>query len=109
MDKTYADEADLLGDYADETKDVETSKGLVVVRPLTRIELVEAKRKAKGDEADYESRLISKALVRPELTPGKVKAWFGKAPAGDSVAIMDAVAELSGMAEGARKSGVPGA
>lgn len=108
MDKTYAAEADLLADVEAETREVETSRGVVVVRALTRGEATEAKKKSKGDDTDYENRIVAKAMVQPAMNTVKVAAWFAKAPAGDSVKITNAIAELSGMAEGARKSGVSG-
>lgn len=78
--------------------------GDVTVRGLSRGEVQRAK---ELPEDQRENALISLALVDPELTPEEVAEWLDGAPAGDSVAVMNAVAELSGMTEGARKSGVP--
>lgn len=79
--------------------------GDVTVRGLSRSE-VKAAQQLPEDER--ENVLIALAIVDPELTPEEVGEWLDSAPAGDSTAVMDAVAELSGMSEGARKSGVPG-
>lgn len=83
------------------------SGGQVTIRPITRNEalrmhsLVEAGEVATGD--DY---LISTALVDPEMSIEDVAQWGDTAPAGDLVALSEAVARLSGMTAGAPKSGV---
>lgn len=79
---------------------------VVAVRALSRGEVAKAKKDFSKDQV--ENALISLALVDPKLTPEEVAEWLDEAPAGDSVAVMSAVAELSGMSEGADKSGVPG-
>lgn len=80
--------------------------GNVTVRALSRGEVSRVKRDFPEDQV--ENALISLALVDPALTPEEVGEWLDEAPAGDSVAVMGAVAELSGMSEGADKSGLPG-
>lgn len=77
--------------------------GNVTVRALSREE-VKACRDDNGKT--QENKLIAAALVDPVLTPDEVSAWLDDAPAGDSLDVMDAISDLSGMAEGAAKRGV---
>lgn len=79
--------------------------GFVLVRGLSRGEVTAAK--DDFPEEQRENALIAMALVDPEMTVDEVGQWLDTAPAGDSVAVMTAVAELSGITEGARKSSVP--
>jgi hypothetical protein len=78
--------------------------GVVVVRALTRAEVKACR--DKGDN-DIENHMIAAALVDPEMTPDEVAQWLDGAPAGDSVAVSEAVARLSGFDEGAQKSRLP--
>ena len=99
------------------TDTVELDAGVEVqIKALTRGE-VEACRKGKPENDVYERRLIAAALVDPVMSYADVTRWLDGdpeddtdegAPAGDSVRVMKAIAELSGLAEGAPKSGVPG-
>lgn len=77
----------------------------VVVRALSRGEVQDA-RAANASNTTYENRLIAAALVDPEMTPAEVGEWLADAPAGDSVKVMTAIADLSGLSEGAPKSRV---
>lgn len=78
--------------------------GIVTVRALSREEV----KACKDDNGKtQENKLIARGMVDPVLTPEEVSEWLDEAPAGDSLAVMDAIADLSGMAEGAQKSGVP--
>jgi hypothetical protein len=70
---------------------------VVVVRALSRGEVEQAKKDYKKD--GLENALISMALLDPKMTPEEVDEWLADAPAGDSVAVMSAVSELSGMSE----------
>lgn len=74
----------------------------VVVRALSRGEVKEVKDKYPQDQA--ENVLVSMSLVDPKMTPEEVTAWLDEAPAGDSVAVMEAVAELSGLSKEVAKS-----
>lgn len=89
------------------TRDVEIpGLGTVTVRALTRAQVKSAKEYPE-DEVDL--RLITAAIVDPEdVTFEDVAQWLDNAPMGDYVAVMDAIAELSGISAGADKSGVPG-
>lgn len=89
---------------------------VVMVRGLSSGEVREIK-KEHPNEAEAENAFIAKALVDPVMTYEEVTLWLSGdpndpddhgAPAGDGVAVMQAVADLSGISEGARKSRVPG-
>lgn len=96
-----------------DTEDVPIGDSSVKVRRLTRAEVkaaTEEARDGKGvvDHDRAEILFISKALVDPEMTPDEVTEWLDGAPAGDSVAVMTVVSRLSGLEEGAQKSGHAG-
>ncbi|MCE7008729.1 hypothetical protein LWC34_38850 [Kibdelosporangium philippinense] len=78
--------------------------GAVTVRGLTRAEV---RQYTEKDGTADENGMIACALVDPEMTADEVGQWLDGAPAGDSVAVMDAIARLSGFDEGAQKSRVP--
>lgn len=88
-----------------ETEKVPIGDLTVVVRALSREEVTEL-RDEKASAHTFENRLIAAAMVVPELTALEVAQWLDGAPAGDSVKVMTAVAELSGIDEGAQKSSV---
>lgn len=100
------DKALLLARKASNTRKVPINGvGDVTVRGLTRAEVKQVNE--DYDEDQRENAIIAKALVDPEMTPGEVAEWLDLAPAGDSVAVMNAVAELSGMSEGDATKSVP--
>lgn len=79
------------------------SGGQVRVRGLTRDEALEVQ-EAEGTAA-RDNITIARGLVEPALTVEEVAQWAKSAPAADSIEISRAVARLSGMVEGAGKSG----
>lgn len=82
----------------------------VRIRALTRDEVLQADKMAEEDDhAGRDDYIIATALVEPALTIEDVKAWGATAPAGDLVTITEAIAEESGLKQGAPKSGVPAA
>jgi glycine cleavage system H lipoate-binding protein len=99
------DKSKLLAKRAGNTREVELPNvGTVTVRGLTKIE-VEA---CKGaSDATEDVKIIATGLVDPELTEEEVAQWLGSAPAGEYVAVMTAITELSGLAEGAAQKSVP--
>lgn len=99
------DKSVLLGRKASTTRTVTINgAGVIIVRGLTRGE-VQAINDEYGDDPNHENALIAAAMVDPEMTVEEVACWLEDAPAGDSVEVMTAVAELSGISEGsARKS-----
>jgi len=95
------------------TEEVDLGEGTVTVRGLVRAEITRARVAAsKGSKenqvATLDNHYIAAGLVEPEMTVEEVAAWLAEAPAGDSVAVLSVIQELSGLAEGAQKSGVPG-
>lgn len=97
---------------SEKTEEVDLGGGTVIVRGLSRGEVTAAKAAAKGSRENQidavENHLIAAALVAPEMTVEEVAEWLEYAPAGDAVAVMAAIQELSGLAEGAQKSRVAG-
>lgn len=89
------------------TLEVPVGDGTVLIRAVSREEVVEAREDDPTDSL-YEARLVSTALVEPEMTPDEVMDWFKTALAGDTVRVMNEVASLSGMDKVATKSGVVG-
>lgn len=90
--------------------------GTVRVRGLSRVEVI-AMRKATDNDPDtldgkralvIERKLIAAAMVDPKLTESEVARWQDAAPAGELEPVTARISELSGMVEGASKSGVPG-
>jgi hypothetical protein len=80
--------------------------GTVRVRGLSRAEALGIQ--ALGDDtAAVEHRILLLGLVDPKLTAEDVAEFYAAAPAGEIDPIVSAVVELSGLAEGASKSGVP--
>lgn len=100
------DKAKLLAKRTNGTRKVTIpGVGAVTVRGLTRAQV-----KAARDDNDdiVENRLIAAALVDPVLTPDEVAEWLDHAAAGEAVAVMQAISDLSALGEGAQKSGVSG-
>ena len=84
--------------------------GTVRVRGLSRGEVF-ALRKAKEagklkDDAAWDRRLVSLAMVNPPMTEIEVGEWQDSSPAGELEDVTKKIQELSGMAEGADKSNV---
>ena len=77
--------------------------GVVRFRALTRGEALEIVGK-EMPYADMERRLLSAALVDPQLTEDDVKAWQDAAPAGELEPICEAIQKLSGLEEVAAKA-----
>jgi hypothetical protein len=89
--------------------------GTIRVRGLSRAEvMVMRKATDTADNLDgprvlvLERKMIAAAMVDPELTEAEVGQWQTAATAGELEPVTDRIQELSGMVEGAGKSGVPG-
>lgn len=94
----------------DQTRTVPSHAGDLLVRGLNRAEVLKLKGlRADGtlDAAEFEAHMVAKGMVTPEMTPAEVEKWqqadLAGGPLGD---VSDAIAELSGLGEGASKSGV---
>jgi hypothetical protein len=91
--------------------DVQLAKGKVRVRGLSRGEVfaLQAAKSAGDlkDEGAWERRMVSLAMLAPKLTEDQVGEWQQGPAGGDLEAVTNKVSELSGLGEGADKSGVP--
>lgn len=99
------DKAKLLAKREGSYRDVEVDVGTVRVRGLTRTQVRQC-RDETGKTIDVE--LIALGMVDPELTTEEAGVWLDTAPAGDYVKVLTAISDLSGLSEGADKSGLPG-
>jgi hypothetical protein len=97
------DKAELLARKATDNTDTVPigDIGSVTVRGLSAGEVERAK-----ESDDYLGHLLSAALLDPTMTPTEVRTWLDTAPGGDTVTVIDKVAMLSGLEEGAQKSNV---
>lgn len=77
----------------------------VAIRALTRDEVLASQELATLREKD--NYIVSAGMTDPKMSVEDVAAWASGADAGDLVAVSDAIAELSGLKQGAGKSGVP--
>lgn len=98
------DKAALLAARADSTRAVEVpGVGEVLVRGLTRAEVLAIQDLGPVDRAELEAKLLALALVDPALTEAEAKQWQAVAPAAELEPISDAILGLSGMRENALK------
>lgn len=109
----YASPEALIKVAVDEEDLVLPSGALVRVRGLSRGEVFMLQKcKADGgikDEAGWERRMVSLALLAPKLTEDQVGNWQDGPAGGDLEELTLKIKELSKLGEGADKSGVPGA
>ena len=78
----------------------------VAIRALTRDEALTMQN--LDGLADKDNFIIATGMTSPTMTIDDVAAWAAAGDAGDLVAVSEAIAELSGLQQGAGKSGVPG-
>lgn len=90
---------------ADTLDTVDLEDFVVTVRGLTHDEVEMAQK--FDDSAKRDRLLVVMGMVDPVLTPADVEEWFKIAPAGDLVRVLEKLAQLSGLDEGAGKSRVP--
>jgi hypothetical protein len=91
--------------------------GTVRVRGLSRDEVVGIRKATDNDPATVdgkralvlERKMIALAMIDPELSEADAGQWQRIAPAGELEPVTDKIQELSGLAEGATKSALPGA
>ena len=76
----------------------------VAIRALTRDEVLEMQ--ALPQPADRDNFVVATGMTDPKLSIDDVAAWAAESDAGDLVAVSEAVAELSGLKQGAGKSRV---
>lgn len=80
--------------------------GTIRVRGLSRGEVFMTQQ-AKGTEA-MERKIVALGMVDPPMNEDDVKQWQRNSPAGELEIVVDKIRQLSGLGEGADKSGVPG-
>lgn len=97
----------------DETATIPSHAGDIVVRPLSRAEVLalKAERAAGMTLAEFEAHMVSHAMVTPAMTPAEVAVWQAASKAGGTVLdeVIETITDISGMGQGASKSGVSGA
>lgn len=71
--------------------------GTVRVRGLSRFELLLAGKTGGDDTAAMERKMLSFAMVDPDLSEKDVEAWQKASPAGEIAPVVAAVNELSGV------------
>jgi hypothetical protein len=104
----YASFDDLVaGSLDDDAEDLTLPSGRVVrVRGLSRHELM-FNGKGTDDSELIERRNVVSCLVAPKLTLPQVEQWQRRAPAGGDFRVLsEKIRDLSGLGEGADKSGV---
>jgi hypothetical protein len=82
--------------------------GVVTVRGLSRAEVTHLGKLA-GDVDGADVYVLARGLVDPELSEDEVRQWRDNAPAAEVALVSDRIVELSGLGEGAQKSGGEGA
>ena len=80
--------------------------GTVRIRGLSRAEVLAAQK--LGDVAASDRYMVSRGLLEPALTEDEVATWQANSAASEIEGLTVAIAELSGLAAGAAKSGVSG-
>lgn len=108
----YLDKSQLTSQSLPED-DVQLALGKVRVRGMSRGETLRLQAaKESGSlktQAAWECRMVSWCLLAPTMTEIEVGEWQeADLAGGDLEAVTDKISELSGVAEGADKSGVPG-
>lgn len=78
----------------------------VGIRGLTRDEVLTVQEQSDSI-ARRDTLIVAAGMTDPKLSVDDVAAWAAAANAGDITAVSDAIAELSGLGQGAGKSGVP--
>jgi hypothetical protein len=81
--------------------------GTVQVRALTRGEALQVVG-VERDKRELEAQIVAWAVVEPKLTEAEVRTWMDNSPAGELQGLTQFITTLSGLSDGAPKSGVPG-
>lgn len=79
--------------------------GTVRVRSLTRGEALQVVGVEK-DKRDLEAQILAWAMIEPKLSVEDARVWMDNSPAGELQTLTQFITRLSGLAEGAAKSGV---
>lgn len=96
----------------EETRTVPSHAGDIVVRALSRAEVLRlngARDRSEIDVAEFEAQMVSLAMVTPKMSAAEVTTWQEKDKAGGVLGkVTDAISELSNLSQGADKSRVAG-
>ncbi len=77
------------------------------VRGLRRGEVFAIKKATEGKDVEaYEIKALTVGVIEPKLTEAEVRRWYKAAPAGEIDPVVDKIMDLSGLGQGADKSGV---
>jgi hypothetical protein len=77
--------------------------GTIKYRALSRQETLDNQKAVDNGVADMERKMLSSAIVEPELTYQDVQKWQQMAPPNEIEPIVDAITKLSGLGEEADK------
>ncbi len=108
MDTEYTSVDELVGRTLTEDDHELKSGGRVRIRALSRATVLRIQTIGKDNALKLEQETVAAGLVRPRMTVEQVAAWQAADPAGGDIGgVMEAIRDLSGLGEGAAKSGVP--
>lgn len=83
--------------------------GTVLIRALSRHEMLTASKAAEGGGAlAMEREMISYALLEPTMTIDQVAEWQRASPAAEMMPLVHKINALSGIGKGAEKSDLSG-
>lgn len=80
------------------------SGGDVVIKAVTRQDVYDGDVAAETDRGARDDLLVSRALVEPKMSAADVAAWAVEGAAGDIAFLLEQIAILSGLVQGADKS-----
>lgn len=107
MDGQYVSIDELVARTLTEDDHELKSGGRVRIRALSRATVLRIQTIGKGNVLKLEQETIAAGLVEPRMTVEQVAAWQAADPAGGDIGhLMEAIRDLSGLAEGAAKSDV---
>lgn len=105
MDNIISKEALLQQRFGVETYHI-GGVGTVKVRSLTRGEALQVVG-VERDKRDLEAQILAWSMVEPAITEEDARLWMDNSPAGELQALTQFITRLSGLSDGAPKSGVP--
>lgn len=96
----------------EETRDIPTKTGVITVRGLTRAEVLKlngSRDSGKLTVQQWEQEVISLCIISMSVSPAEVAKWQESTKVkGTAGKVSDAIMELSGLTQGADKSGLAG-
>ncbi len=82
--------------------------GTIRVRGMTRLETLLSTKLNDQSIARVEQFMLAAAMVDPVLTEREVELWQKASPSGEMKPVIEVINRLSGIGQGADKSGLPG-